>query len=243
MLRAALVVGASLPLGVCPVRRAAAQADPQSRRPQAGDHFVPHSGEGIGKVITAADLPEGGPPVTAYPFDPGSNVVRNGSRLNQILLVRIGTAELTPEMQPLAADGIVAFSGVCPRRTARRPHIGEIQAWDMNTGQKVWTRTFQSHNWGPVLATGGGLVFAGGTNDRFFRAFDAKTGELVWQWRTNSGITGVPSTFSVDGVQYVAVQSGWGVDAQRMQGALDEIRGTKTDVPQGGVIWVFALRN
>lgn len=121
-------------------------------------------------------------------------------------------------------------------------HIGEIQAWDMNTGQKVWTRTFESHNWGPVLATGGGLIFAGGTNDRLFRAFDAKTGDLVWQWRTNSGITGVPSTFAVDGVQYIAVQSGWGVDAQRMQGALDEIRGTKTDVPQGGVIWVFALR-
>jgi alcohol dehydrogenase (cytochrome c) len=46
----------------------------------------------------------------------------------------------------------------------------------------------------------------------------------------------------VDGVQYIAVQSGWGVDAQRMQGSLDDARGTKTDVPQGGVIWVFALR-
>jgi len=45
----------------------------------------------------------------------------------------------------------------------------------------------------------------------------------------------------VDGVQYIAVQSGWGVDAQRMQNSLDDIRGTKTDVPQGGVIWVFAL--
>jgi alcohol dehydrogenase (cytochrome c) len=121
-------------------------------------------------------------------------------------------------------------------------HIGEIQAWDMNTGQKVWTRTFESHNWGPVLATGGGLVFAGGTNDRYFRAFDAKTGDLLWQWRTNSGVTGVPTSFAVDGVQYIAVQSGWGVDAQRMQGALDDIRGTKTDVPQGGVIWVFALK-
>ena len=121
-------------------------------------------------------------------------------------------------------------------------HIGEIQAWDMNTGQKVWTRTFESHNWGPVLTTGGGLVLAGGTNDRYFRAFDAKTGDLLWQWRTNSGITGVPSSFAVDGVQYIAVQSGWGVDAQRMQGALDDIRGTKTDVPQGGVIWVFALK-
>jgi alcohol dehydrogenase (cytochrome c) len=121
-------------------------------------------------------------------------------------------------------------------------HIGEIQAWDMNTRTKVWTRTFESHNWGPVLATGGGLVFAGGTNDRYFRAFDAKTGELVWQWRTNSGITAVPSSYSVDGVQYIAVQSGWGVDAQRMQDSLDTARGTKTDVPQGGVIWVFAVK-
>jgi alcohol dehydrogenase (cytochrome c) len=121
-------------------------------------------------------------------------------------------------------------------------HVGEIQAWDMNAGKKVWTRTFESHNWGPVLATGGGLIFSGGTNDRYFRAFDAKTGDLVWQWRTNSGITGVPSSFAVDGVQYVAVQSGWGVDAQRMQNSLDTFRETKTDIPQGGVIWVFALR-
>ena len=126
--------------------------------------------------------------------------------------------------------------------TAGTGHIGEIQAWDMNTGKKVWTRTFESHNWGPVLATGGGLVFAGGTNDRYFRAFDAKTGDLVWQWRTNSGITAVPSSFAVDGVQYIAVQSGWGVDAQRMQDSLDKFRGTKTDVPQGGVIWVFAVK-
>src|SRR5438067_8578476 len=121
-------------------------------------------------------------------------------------------------------------------------HIGEIQAWDMNTGQKVWMRTFESHNWGPILTTGSGLVFAGGTNDRYFRAFDGKTGDPLWQWRTNSGITGVPSSFAVDGVQYVAVQSGWGVDAQRMQGALDDIRGAKTDVPQGGVIWVFGVK-
>jgi len=39
------------------------------------------------------------------------------------------------------------------------------------------------------------------------------------------------------------VQSGWGVDAQRMQARLDTFLGTKTDVPQGGVLWVFALRD
>ena len=63
------------------------------------------------------------------------------------------------------------------------------------------------------------------------------------EFKTNSGVTGVPSSFAVDGVQYIAVQSGWGVDAQRMQARLDTFLGTKTDVPQGGVLWVFAIRD
>jgi alcohol dehydrogenase (cytochrome c) len=46
----------------------------------------------------------------------------------------------------------------------------------------------------------------------------------------------------VDGVQFVAVQSGWGVDAQKMQARLDTFFGSTTIVPQGGVLWVFALR-
>lgn len=121
-------------------------------------------------------------------------------------------------------------------------HVGELQAWDMNRGERVWTHEFEGANWGPVLATGGGLVFAGGTSDRYFRAFDAETGKLLWRQRTNSGITGVPSTYEVDGVQYVAVQSGWGVSAARMQLAIDGARGMSTVVPQGGVLWVFALR-
>jgi alcohol dehydrogenase (cytochrome c) len=84
-------------------------------------------------------------------------------------------------------------------------------------------------------------VFAGGTNDRYFRAFDAKTGEILWRQRTNSGVTGVPTTFAIDGIQYVAVQSGWGVDAARGQAMLNDSMGTNVDVPQGGVLWVFAL--
>lgn len=121
-------------------------------------------------------------------------------------------------------------------------HIGELQAWDMKTGQKAWTQNFKYHNWGPVLATGGDLIFMGGTNDRYFRAFDAKTGSKLWEYRTNSGITAVPVTYEVDGVQYVSVQSGWGVDAQRMQNRVDKAYGFKTDVPQGGVIWTFSVK-
>ena len=56
-------------------------------------------------------------------------------------------------------------------------HIGELQAWDLKTGQKVWTYKFKYQNWGPVLTTAGGFVFSGGSNDRYFRAFDAKNGE------------------------------------------------------------------
>jgi alcohol dehydrogenase (cytochrome c) len=121
-------------------------------------------------------------------------------------------------------------------------HIGELQAWNLSTGERAWTHEYELNNWGPVLATAGGLLFTGGTPDRYFRAFDAATGEVLWQQRTSSGVTGIPSTYVVDGVQYVAVQSGWGVDAQRMLGRIDADLGIATAVPQGGSLWVFALR-
>ena len=122
-------------------------------------------------------------------------------------------------------------------------HIGELQAWNLDTGQKVWSHPFaNSQLWGPVLATAGGLVFAGGTNDRYFRAFDASNGKMLWEFRTSSGVTGVPVSFEVDGKQYIAVQSGWGVDAARMQARLNLIRTWEfPDVPQGGSVWVFAV--
>jgi alcohol dehydrogenase (cytochrome c) len=121
--------------------------------------------------------------------------------------------------------------------------IGEVQAWDLGKKKQVWTHTHPEMNWGPLMATGGNLVFGGGTNDRKFHAFNASTGKLLWEFPTNSGVTGVPSTFEIDGEQYVAVQAGWGVDSQRMQGAFDAVLNHKTVVPQGGVVWVFKLAN
>ncbi|MGB3488953.1 MAG: methanol/ethanol family PQQ-dependent dehydrogenase [Xanthobacteraceae bacterium] len=123
-------------------------------------------------------------------------------------------------------------------------HFGELQAWDPATGKKAWSHNFpKSQLFASVTATAGDLVFVGGTNDRNFHAFDAKTGKLLWQQKTNSGIVGMPVAYEVDGTEYIAIQSGWGVDAQRIQDALagDNV-GIESNVPQGGVVWVFALK-
>ena len=119
--------------------------------------------------------------------------------------------------------------------------VGELQAWHVDTFEQAWRVPFASQNWGPVLATAGDLVFMGGTSDRYFRAFDAKTGTVLWQQRTNSGITGVPSSYAVGGKQYIAVLSGWGVDAERQQNDFRRLGRTDRVVPQGGVLWVFGL--
>jgi alcohol dehydrogenase (cytochrome c) len=93
-----------------------------------------------------------------------------------------------------------------------------------------------------MLATGGGLVFTGGTSDRKFHAFDASTGKLLWEFPTNSGILAPPSSFSVDGKQFIAVLSGWGGDSRGMQNTLNRLfPGEFPEVPEGGAVWVFGL--
>src|SRR5712671_6321173 len=129
------------------------------------------------------------------------------------------------------------------KMVAGADHIGELQAWNLDTGKKVWTTNMPSFNWGPVLATGGGLLFAGGTNDRMFRAFDARSGKVLWEFPTGSGVAAVPVSFQVDGKQYIAVQSGWGVDPAKMQARMNLIfPGQYPEVPQGGAVWVFAVK-
>ena len=63
-----------------------------------------------------------------------------------------------------------------------------------DSGQNVWSHPFaNSQLWGPVLATAGGVLFLGGTNDRYFRAFDASNGKILWEFRTGSGVKGCRS--------------------------------------------------
>lgn len=86
---------------------------------------------------------------------------------------------------------------------------------------------------GSLLATGGGLVFAGDSTGTL-NGFDARTGELLWKFQTGSGIHGSPITYSVNGKQYIAIPSGWG---GWIEGFAPELYGA----PRGAALFVFAL--
>ena len=148
--------------------------------------------------------------------------------------------------QPMTYTPGRSYTGAATTMTMlpNADHIGEVQAWNVDTGKRVWTHTYEkSANWGPMLATGGGVVFSGGTNDRKFHAFDAASGKLLWEFPTSSGVLGQPSTFTVDGKQYVAVLSGWGVDSRGMQARLNGLSpGDFPEVPEGGAIWLFSVK-
>jgi len=153
------------------------------------------------------------------------------------------TGELPKPYEP--GQRYTGFSRNVMKIVEGADHIGELQAWNVDTGKREWTTNMpgMSQMWGPVLATGGGVLFAGGTNDRMFRAYDAKTGKILWEFPMASGVTGVPVSFQADGQQYIAVQSGWGVDSARMQARLNLLfPGKYQDVPQGGSVSVFAVK-
>jgi alcohol dehydrogenase (cytochrome c) len=85
--------------------------------------------------------------------------------------------------------------------------VGRIDAISVETGETLWTWETPVQNYAGALATASGLLFNAGT-DRYFRAHDQDTGNVLWEARLGSMIKGVPVTFSVDGRQYVAIAAG-----------------------------------
>ena len=107
------VLQAALGTGIGLLLPEIARAQAADARPQAGDRLVYADGEQKGTPVKLDALPVGGPPVTAMPQDTASGTVRDGSRLNQILLVRLDPARLQGDTQTRSAQGVVAYSAVC----------------------------------------------------------------------------------------------------------------------------------
>lgn len=114
--------------------------------------------------------------------------------------------------------------------------VGLLTATDVATGAMKWQVRQRAGFGGSVLTTGGGLVFV--TDDaRRFRAFDAETGDVLWEQILNSSAGGFPVTYMVDGEQYVAISAGGG-GATTYRSITPEIR-----QPSGGnMLFVFKIR-
>ncbi|MEM7543706.1 MAG: Rieske (2Fe-2S) protein [Pseudomonadota bacterium] len=107
----ALAAGATLALGF-PVF-AAKKIKPAKMPPQIGDYLVFPSWEGDGKRVTLADVPISEAPLLAYPQDPETDVIRERSRRNQLLLARFDEAALDEKTRSYAVNGVLAYSGMC----------------------------------------------------------------------------------------------------------------------------------
>jgi rieske iron-sulfur protein len=108
----------ALAAGVCiAASQSTAAADEDQpgsdERPQKADLLVASEGDEEGQVIKPQDLKLGGPPLHAWPKDPKTSVIRNGSRLNELLVIRLDPAELDDATRSHAADGIVAYTAIC----------------------------------------------------------------------------------------------------------------------------------
>jgi len=113
--RTALKLCAGAVVGWVASPKSDAMADtPDEARPQAGDRLVLASAEaGEGKPLALADLAVGAKPEIAYPFDAASDTIRDGSRLNRILLLRLDPDSLDERTRGMSADGVLAYSAVC----------------------------------------------------------------------------------------------------------------------------------
>src|SRR5262245_1816219 len=207
--------------------------DPQTGRPEIDPARKP----GTGKRAEFCPNLHGGKNWPPIAFSPQTRMIYVPANNN------LCGAAMGVEVQYTPGRGFTGSSGGGNSIKHGADHFGEVQAWNVDTGQKAWTHNYaKSPNWGAMLATAGGLVFTGGTNDRKIHAFDAKTGKLLWEFPTTSGILAPPTSFLIDGKQYIAVHSGWGGDSAGMQGALNRLfPGEYPPVPEGGSVWVFAI--
>jgi PQQ-dependent dehydrogenase (methanol/ethanol family) len=110
-------------------------------------------------------------------------------------------------------------------------NLGTVRAISAETGETAWLYEERASTMS-LVATGGGLIFGGDSNGRF-RAHDHETGEVLWEINLGSSVSGYPITFSVDGQQYVAVNTGAG--QINLTPELHPSRGTN--------LFVFALPN
>ena len=110
--------------------------------------------------------------------------------------------------------------------------IGRLEAIDVSTGTTLWKHEQRAPFFNAALATAGGVVFTGGV-DGVLKAFDDRSGEVLWRVKLNTGLESYPATYMVDGRQYLVVGTGGVVGFTQLTPEIER--------PHAGSIFVFAL--
>ena len=94
---------------------------------------------------------------------------------------------------------------------------GNVTAVDYNTGKIRWKVKTPQPMIGGIMATAGGLVFTGEGNGQF-KAYDSKTGNVLWNFQAGAGVNAPPASYTVDGKQYIVVGAGGNVQLNYKRG-------------------------
>jgi alcohol dehydrogenase (cytochrome c) len=194
------------------------------------------------KQIDARLTPGNGQMVTTCPHAGGAKNWMPDSYNPDSKVLFVSLVEACMDLIPVAPGGRGSLStGV--RWTLRpRPDsdgkYGRVHAINIETKKTVWMVRQRAPMSTGVLATAGGVVFAGAI-DRGFSAYDDATGKELWHTRLNDVPSSAPITYVVNGRQYIALVTGnGGAQAATFPALVPEI---KNPPDRGATLWVFEL--
>jgi alcohol dehydrogenase (cytochrome c) len=193
------------------------------------------------KTIDKSKIPYGDKTITICPHGGGAKNWIPGSINPETRILFEPIVESCADLVPSKPGDLGLSSGI---RFTIRPRldsdgrIGRIQAVDLATRKTVWTTRQRAPQSTGIVATAGGVIFAGAL-DRWFSAYDDRDGKLLWQNRLNDVPSAAPISFSANGRQYIAMVVGYGSGQSVTFAKLTP----EIDLPhaQSSTIWVFAL--